>query len=106
MTEFEKFDADGNGMLDSAEYQKLELELNLEDHRMKIADENAKRDQQRSMIWFALGGMLLYPFSIVATAWAGIDQATESLTSIAGVYFVSVSALVGTFFVASNISKK
>ena len=73
---------------------------------MKIADENAKRDQQRSMIWFALGGMLLYPFSIVATAWAGIDQATESLTSIAGVYFVSVSALVGTFFVASNISKK
>jgi len=106
MTEFEKFDADGNGVLDSAEYQKLELELNLEDHRMKIADENAKRDQQRSMIWFALGGMLLYPFSIVATAWAGIDQATESLESIAGIYFVSVSALVASFFGFTNIGKK
>ena len=102
MTEFEKYDADGNGHIDPAEWQKLELE----DRRMRINDENSKRDQQRAMIWFALGGMLLYPFSIVATSWAGLDQATESLTSIAGVYFVSVSALVASFFGFTNIGKK
>ena len=102
MTEFEKYDTDGNGHIDPAEWQKLELE----DRRMRIDDENSKRDQQRPMIWFALGGMLLYPFSIVATSWAGLDQATESLTSIAGVYFVSVSALVASFFGFTNIGKK
>ena len=102
MTEFEKYDADGNGHIDQAEWQKLELE----DRRMRINDENSKRDQQRAMIWFALGGMLLYPFSIVLTSWAGLEQATESLTSIAGVYFVSVSALVASFFGFTNIGKK
>jgi len=101
MTEFDKYDADGNGHIDPAEWQRLELS----ERKMRIDDENSKRDQQRSMIWFALGGMLLYPFSIVATSWAGLEQATESLTSIAGVYFVSVSALVASFFGFTNYKR-
>ena len=101
MTEFDKYDADGNGLIDPAEWQRLELS----ERKMRIDDENAKRDQQRAMIWFALGGMLLYPFSIVATSWAGLEQATESLTSIAGVYFVSVSALVASFFGFTNYKR-
>ncbi len=101
MTEFDKYDADGNGLIDPAEWQRLELS----ERKMRIDDENSKRDQQRSMIWFALGGMLLYPFSIVATSWAGLEQATESLTSIAGVYFVSVSALVASFFGFTNYKR-
>jgi len=48
----------------------------------------------------------LYPFSIIATSWGGLTQATESLTSIAGIYFVSVAALVGAFFGVTNIGKK
>tara|TARA_R110000823_G_scaffold91141_6_gene200914 strand:- start:258 stop:566 length:309 start_codon:yes stop_codon:yes gene_type:complete len=102
MTEFEKVDEDKNGRIDQHEWDKLALE----DRRHRIDDENAKRDQQRQMIWFALSGMLLYPLSIILTAGIGLTQATESLTSIAGIYFVSVSALVSAFFGFTNVGKK
>lgn len=102
MTEFEKVDEDKNGRIDQNEWDKLALE----DRRHRIDDENAKRDQQRQMIWFALSGMLLYPLSIILTAGIGLTQATESLTSIAGIYFVSVSALVSAFFGFTNVGKK
>jgi|TARA_B110000093_G_C12920931_1_gene389137 hypothetical protein len=102
LTEFEKVDEDKNGRIDQHEWDKLALE----DRRHRIDDENAKRDQQRQMIWFALSGMLLYPLSIILTAGIGLTQATESLTSIAGIYFVSVSALVSAFFGFTNVGKK
>ena len=102
MTEFEKVDEDKNGRIDQHEWDKLALE----DRRHRIDDETAKRDQQRQMIWFALSGMLLYPLSIILTAGIGLTQATESLTSIAGIYFVSVSALVSAFFGFTNVGKK
>jgi len=94
MTEFEKADADGSGAVDKQEWDDLALE----DRKRRFDDEDAKRDQQRKMVWFALSGMLLYPASIVITSAIGLSEATASLTSITGVYFVSVSALVGAFF--------
>ncbi len=94
MTEFEKADVDGSGAVDKQEWDDLALE----DRKRRLDDEDAKRDQQRKMVWFALSGMLLYPASIVITSAIGLSEATASLTSIAGVYFVSVSALVGAFF--------
>ena len=89
-------------VLTKFEWEKLELE----DRRRRLDDEDSKRDQQRKMVWFALTGMLLYPFSIVLTSWAGLEQATESLTSIAGVYFVSASSLCAAFFGFSAMGKK
>ena len=89
-------------VLTKFEWEKLELE----DRRRRLDDEDSKRDQQRKMVWFALAGMLLYPFSIVLTSWAGLSQATESLTSIAGVYFVSATTLCAAFFGFSAIGKK
>ena len=102
MTEFEKADADGNGSIDQAEWDKLALE----DKRLKMADDDAQRDAQRKMAWFALFGMLLYPFAIIICNVANLDEAMKSLASIAGVYFVSVSALVGAFFGFTNVGKK
>ena len=103
-SEFSTIDVDKNGHIDRYEFEKHALDL--EDRKERIKDENAKRDQQRKMIWFALWGMLLYPFSIIATAGIGLTQATASLTSIAGIYFVSVAALVGAFFGVTNLGKK
>ena len=102
LTEFDKADADSNGHIDKREWDRLELE----DRRRRLDDEDSKRDQQRKMVWFALAGMLLYPFSIVLTSWAGLSQATESLTSIAGVYFVSATTLCAAFFGFSAMGKK
>lgn len=95
---------DKNGSIDQYEFQKHALDI--EDRKERIKDENSKRDQQRKMIWFVLWGLLLYPFSIIATAGFGLSQATESLTSIAGIYYVSVAALVGAFFGVTNLGKK
>ena len=102
MTEFEQADTNGNGTIDKSEWNALELE----DRKRVLDDADAMRDAQRRMTWFALSGMLLYPLAIVLCSFLGLDQATNSLSSIAGVYFVSVSALVGAFFGFSKIGSK
>ena len=99
MTEFDKIDTDQSGTIDRKEWDALELE----DKRRRLDDEDSKRDQQRRMVWFALGGMLFYPFAIILTAWADLSEAMSALSSIAGVYFVSVAGIVGVFFGMTNV---
>ena len=64
MKKFEDFDKDGNGNIDKAEWDALEYE----DRKRRLEDEDAQRDAQRRMTWFALSGMLLYPFAVVPQA--------------------------------------
>jgi len=56
------------------------------------------RDAQRKMAWFALFGMLLYPFAVVLAVLLNLDQAATVLGSMAATYFVSVAAIVAAFF--------
>ena len=101
MTEFEKADVDGNGSIDQSEWDRLALE----DRRLKMADDDAQRDAQRKMAWFALGGMLLYPFAVVLAMALGLDQASKILGDMASVYFVSVAAIVAAFFGTQAMGK-
>ena len=94
MTEFEKADVDGNGSIDQYEWDRMAFE----DKRLKMLDDDAQRDAQRKMAWFALFGMLLYTFAIILCNVADLDEAMKSLASIAGVYFVSVAAIVAAFY--------
>ena len=64
------------------------------------------RDAQRSMAWFALFGMLLYPFAVVLANWVGLDQASKILGDMAATYFVSVAAIVAAFFGTQAYTKK
>ena len=59
---------------------------------------DAMRDAQRQMTWYALFGMLLYPFAVVLANLAGLDQASKILGDMAATYFVSVAAIVMAFF--------
>ena len=54
----------------------------LEDRRRMMEDADAKRDAQLRMTWFALSGMVLYPFAIVLGI-LGIEQASNLLADIA-----------------------
>ena len=65
---------------------------------LEIQDEDAMRDAQRKMAWFALFGMLLYPFAVILAVWLKFDQAATILGSMAATYFVSVAAIVAAFF--------
>jgi hypothetical protein len=66
------------------------------------------RDAQRKMTWFALFGLLLYPFAVVLANAVGLDQASKILGDMAATYFVSVAAIVAAFFggQAYSASKK
>ena len=88
-----KMDANGDGHI-SAEEAAMELEFK----RKAYEDADAMRDAQRSMAWFALFGMLLYPFAVVIAVWVGLEQASKILGDMAATYFVSVAAIVAAFF--------
>ena len=88
-----EYDLNKNGVIDPEE-----REIMLEDRRRRMEDEDAKRDAQRNMTWFALSGMVMYPAAIVVSSIVGLDTAAELIADIANIYVVSVSALVGAYF--------
>ena len=97
----EGMDVNGDGHI-----SKEEWDMHLEFKRKALEDQDAQRDAMRGMTWFALFGMLLYPFAIVLTSYLGLDQAADIVGDIAPTYFVAISALVAAFFGADAIRKK
>ena len=94
-------DTNGDGHI-SAEEAAMELEFK----RKALEDADAMRDAQRKMAWFALFGMLLYPFAVVIAVWIGLEQASKILGDMAATYFVSVAAIVAAFFGGQAYSGK
>ena len=66
--------------------------------REEIEDNNKARDAQRNMAWFALFGMLLYPFAVIIVCAVKLDNAATILGSLAGTYFVSTAGIVAAFY--------
>ena len=94
-------DTNGDGVVSEAEQL-----MYLEAKRKELEDADAMRDAQRNMAWFALGGMLLYPFAVVLASLIGLDEAQKTLGSMAPTYFVSVAAIVAAFYAKEAIGKK
>ena len=94
-------DINGDGHISKEEY---EMELHF--RRKALEDADARRDAMRQMAWFALFGMLLYPFAVVIANWIGLDQASKILGDMAATYFVSVAAIVAAFFAGNAYSDK
>jgi hypothetical protein len=102
MTELEKYDTNGNGVLDPNELALIELE----DRRLRIQDEDQNRNSIRAMAWFALLGLLLYPIGILVCDLFGLATAAQLIADIAPTYFASIAVLVSAFFGASAIKGK
>ena len=94
-------DTNGDGRV-SAEEHKMHLEFK----RKELEDADAMRDAQRTMAWYSLYGMLLYPIAIVGATLAGLDQGAKILGDMAGVYFIAVAGIVAAFFGAQAIGNK
>ena len=101
MSEQHPADVNGDGHVSDEE-----LMMHLEFKRKKLEDEDAQRDAMRKMTWFALFGMLLYPFGIFCTSLFGLDTAAGIIGDIAPTYFIAISALVAAFFGANAYSGK
>ena len=97
---FHPADSNGDGKVSKAEEQ-----MYLEFKRKELEDADAMRDAQRTMTWFALGGLLLYPFAVVIAMLAGLEQAGNILGDMAATYFVAVAGIVAAFFGSQAYSK-
>ena len=94
-------DTNGDGKV-TAKEEAMYLEFK----RKELEDADAMRDAQRSMAWFSLAGMLLYPAIVLIANIVGLDQAAKILGDMAGVYFIAVAGIVAAFFGAQAISNK
>jgi hypothetical protein len=95
--------ADSNG---DGKVSKAEHEMYMEFKRKELEDADAMRDAQRKMTWFALGGLLLYPFAVVLSFLLGLEGASKILGDMAATYFVAVAGIVAAFFGAQAFSGK
>ena len=98
---FHPADTNGDGKV-----SKEEEAMYLEFKRKELEDADAMRDAQRNMTWFALAGLLLYPFAVVMASLVGLDQAQSTLGDMAPTYFVAVAGIVAAFFGSQAISSK
>jgi hypothetical protein len=99
--EYHPADTNGDGKVSNSEEA-----MYLEARRKELEDADAMRDAQRNMAWFALGGMLLYPFAVVLASLIGLDEAQKTLGNLAPTYFVSVAAIVAAFYAKEAVGKK
>jgi len=93
-SKYNQLDADGDGIITDDEMAQAEAIMELEFRKVTMENEDKKQDAQRNMAWFALAGMLLYPFAVVIGVALNLVQASEILGDMASVYFVSVAAIV------------
>ena len=103
---YNDFDADGDGIVTDAEMAHAEKLMELQNRKALMENEDKKQDAQRGMAWFALAGMLLYPFSVVLASFLGLDQAGSILGDMASVYFVSVAAIIAAFYGSQAYTSK
>ena len=94
------YDLNDNGKIDPEE-----REIMLEDRRRIMMDADAKRDAQRRMAWFSLTGMLLFPFGVVFTEWMELPRASEMLSSMSNIYYVSIAAIFAAYYGFTNMGK-
>ena len=103
---YEQYDLDGDGVVTDEELEMDRRLLELQDYKSDIENEDKKEEAQRQMAWFALFGMLLYPFAVVASIAFGGLEAAKILGSMAATYFVSVAAIVAAFYGKEAYVKK
>ena len=101
MSDYHPADTNGDGVVSEEERQ-----MYLEFRRKELEDQDAMRDAQRNMTWFALWGMLLYPAGVGLCELMELPQAGKIMGDMAAVYFVSVAGIVAAFFGAQAWSKK
>jgi hypothetical protein len=97
-SQYEKYDLDGDGIVTDEEFE-------MDQKIIRLENEDKKEDAQRYMAWFALWGMLLYPSLVVFSILISLDQAAKILGDMAAVYYVSVAAIVASYFGSQALKK-
>ena len=104
----QKYDLNDNVKIDPEEREMLmeDRRIAQDERRREVSDADAKRDAQRKMAWFSLTGMLLFPFGVVFTEWMELPRASEMLSSMSNIYYVSIAAIVAAYYGFTNMGGK
>ena len=105
-------DLNGDGVVSAEEHaiyiERMRREMEDEDAARDLArEQEAKRyEQQAKMASISLWCMVAaYPLLIVGASLVHADQAVDALTSMATVFFPSVSIIIGAFYGFTNMKK-
>ena len=80
-------------------------EIEVEARRREMLDADKKRDAERNMSYAALAGMLAFPLLIIISSYFGLDKAASLLADIAGISYIAVSAVLGSYFGFNTLSE-
>lgn len=80
-------------------------EIEIEDRKRQMFDADKKRDAERNMSYAALAGMLAFPLLIIISSFLGLDKAATLLADIAGISYIAVSAVLGSYFGFNTLSE-
>lgn len=72
--------------------------IDFEERKLKLINEDQKQDSQLRMVWFALLSSLLYPVLVISCFSLGYPDCAKCLTDMSDIYFISVMGLVGVYF--------
>lgn len=72
--------------------------IDFEERKLKLINDDQKKDSQLRMVWFALLSSLLYPVLVMVCFGVGYPECARCLTDMSDIYFISVMGLVGVYF--------
>jgi hypothetical protein len=96
-SKYNKYDIDGDGVVDDAEMQKME-------HMIEFENKDKKEDQLRQMAWMAMGSMVLFT-GILFSPLVSIDK-LNALGAVLQMFYLAQAGVVATFFGANAYVSK
>ena len=95
----EELDKNSDGVLSDQELHDLKMQ----ERMMRLADEDAKRDQQRYMVWFSAISVTVY-IAILMTPIVPLERG-DMLQSVGTTWLISNMGIVGAFIGFNAIKK-
>lgn len=96
-SKYNKYDIDGDGVVDDAEMQKME-------HMIEFENKDKKEDQLRQMAWAAMGSMIVFT-GILFSPIVSIDK-LNALGAVLQMFYLAQAGVVATFFGANAYVSK
>ena len=98
-SKYSKADTNGDNVISD-----LELDLVLEEKRLKIDDDNKKRDMIRALIWFQSIATVLFVAVLTFPEWVP-ESRLDHLVGVSTTFIIAQLGIIGSFIAGTTIEK-